>query len=103
AGPQDPRPTLAVAECKALIREQFFMLLIRQEAALAAIPSLLPPDAAQRRKAFAALREVVSARGDVSGEAAERLQQVGRLFGVEAGAAATPSKADSKIRVAKAS
>ncbi len=35
-----------------LVREQFYMLLIDPEAALAAIPSMLPADAKTRRKAF---------------------------------------------------
>jgi hypothetical protein len=38
-----------------------------------------------RRKAFAALRQVLSAAGETCGVAADRLQQVGRLFDVEAG------------------
>ena len=96
----DERPRLTLAQFKALIREQFFMLLIDQDAALAAIPSLLPADAGQRRKAFAALRQVASARGDITGEVAERLQQVGQLFGVDP---ADTSDTEKKIRVAKAS
>src|SRR5262249_40277305 len=76
-----PRPTLA--EFKALMREQFFMLLIDEEATLAAIPALLPEDRELRRKAFAALRQVLSARGDITGEAAARLQRGAGLFGVE--------------------
>jgi hypothetical protein len=98
---QDNGPRLTLAEFKALIREQFFMLLIDQEATLAAIPSLLPADAAQRRKAFSALREVLSARGDLTGEAAERLQQIAGLFGVEANTGISGTA--GKIRVAKAS
>jgi Protein of unknown function (DUF3141) len=76
-----PRPTLA--EFKALLREQYFMLLIDQEATLAAIPALLPSDRELRRKGFAALRQVLSARGEITGEAAERFQRIARLFGVE--------------------
>ena len=34
----------AVAAFKAIVREQFYMLLIDQDAALAAIPSMLPQD-----------------------------------------------------------
>ena len=41
----DGHAALPLAEFKALVREQFFMLLIDQEAALAAIPALLPADA----------------------------------------------------------
>jgi Protein of unknown function (DUF3141) len=76
-----PRPTLA--EFKALLREQYFMLLIDEEATLAAIPALMPPDRELRRKGFAALRQVLSARGEITGEAAERFQRIARLFGVE--------------------
>ena len=75
------RPTLA--EFKALVREQYFMLLIDQEATLAAIPDLLPPDRELRRKALAVLQQVLSARGAIAGEAADRLQHIAGLFGVE--------------------
>jgi hypothetical protein len=77
-----PRPTLA--EFKALIREQFFMLLIDEEAALAAIPDLLPADKELRRKAFAALPEVLSAAGELSGEGLNRLRRIAQLFGLDA-------------------
>jgi hypothetical protein len=40
------------------------MLLIDQEATLAAIPNLLRSDADVRRKAFAALRQMLSAAGE---------------------------------------
>jgi len=38
-----------------------------------------------RRKAFAALRQVIAAVGETSDEATGRLQHVARLFGVETG------------------
>ena len=56
---------MTLAEFKALIREQFLMLLIDQEAALDAIPDMLPADMDARRKGLAALHEVLSARGDI--------------------------------------
>jgi Protein of unknown function (DUF3141) len=80
---QDDRPRPTLAQFKALVREQYFMLLIDQEAALGAIPDLLPSDRQQRRKALAALCQVLSARGEITGEAADRLQRIARLFGVE--------------------
>ena len=55
---------MTLAEFKALIREQFLMLLMDQEATLQAIPDLLPADEDARRKGLAALHEVLSARGD---------------------------------------
>jgi hypothetical protein len=76
-------PRLTLAAFKALVREQYFMLLIDPEATLAAIPDLLPPDDDTRRKAFAVVREVISARGEITGEVAERLARIAQLFGVE--------------------
>jgi hypothetical protein len=84
---------LTLAAFKALVREQYFMLLIDPEAALAAIPDLLPPDDDTRRKAFAVVRQVISARGEIASEVAERLAQIAQLFGVESEAAAVSSLA----------
>jgi hypothetical protein len=102
---EDDRPRLTLAEFKALVREQYYMLLIDQEATLAAIPDLLPSNADLRRKAFAALRQVLSAAGETSGVAADRLQQVGRLFDVGAGPIAdvASNTGAEGITIAKAS
>ena len=69
------------------------MLLIDQEAALAAIPSMLPPDAETRREAFDLIRQVLGARGEFSAEDKKRMSEVARLFGVDAGSAAAPNLA----------
>jgi hypothetical protein len=76
-------PRMSLAEFKMLVREQFFMLLLDRDAALAAIPKLLPENADDCRKAFAAIEDVLSASAEVSGEAAKRLKQVAGLFGLE--------------------
>jgi hypothetical protein len=68
---------------KTLVREQFFMLLLDRDAALGAIPNMLPNDLNQKRAAFAAMREVLSASEDVSGERANRLTRVCGLFGLD--------------------
>jgi hypothetical protein len=78
-----PGTELTLAQFKAMVREQYFMLLLDAEAALAAIPAMLPEDAEERRDAFAAVRQVLAARGEVGGEAAERLERVRKLFGVD--------------------
>lgn len=65
---------------KALVRDQFFMLLIDQEAALAAIPGLLPESPEERRSALAALRRVVQAPGALPAEGARRLDRIAALF-----------------------
>ena len=68
---------------KATVREQFYMLLIDTEAALAAIPSMLPDDIETRSKAFDLISEVLSARGEHSAEDRGRIERVGGLFGVD--------------------
>jgi pimeloyl-ACP methyl ester carboxylesterase len=74
---------MTLPEFKMLVREQFFMLLIDREGALTAIQKLLPEDLNQRRAAFTAIREVLSASGEITGERASRLQRVAALFGVD--------------------
>ncbi len=87
---QDKAQRLTIAEFKALLREQYFMLLIDEDATLAAIPDLLPPDANLRRLGFAALRELVNVRGEPTGETAVRLRRIAELFGAGAEALAGP-------------
>jgi hypothetical protein len=72
---------------KALVREQFNMLLIDPEAALAALPSMLPSDPEIRRTAFGLIKQVLSVRGEMSAQDRSRLNEVGRLFGIEIAAA----------------
>ena len=79
------RSRLSLAEFKALVREQYFMLLIDSEGAIAAISTLLPPDADLRRKACQAIKTVLSAPGEVTGEAAARLRRITQLFAAEVG------------------
>jgi hypothetical protein len=73
---------------KALVREQFNMLLVDEDAALAAIPSMLPEDADARRELFGLVSLALGARGAFSAEDQRRMDEVARLFGVEAGSAA---------------
>src|SRR5437667_5273565 len=81
---KDTGTPLTLAEFKMLVREQFFMLLLDQEGALAAIPKLLPDNASERHAAFKAIREVLSASAAISGEVAKRLKRIAELFGVDA-------------------
>jgi hypothetical protein len=80
-----------LAAFKALAREQFNMLLIDEQATLAAIPAMLPPDQESRRKAFDLIKEVLSARGEFTAEDSKRLDTIARLFGVDAALAAAPN------------
>ncbi len=78
----DKGARLSLAQFKAMVREQFFMLLLVPEASLAAIPKLLPPDKDERRAGLASIRDVLSASAEISGEAATRLDRVTKLFGL---------------------
>ena len=73
---------LTLAEFKAMVREQFFMLLLDREASLAAIPKMLPQSMETRRNGLDAIRGVLSASAELSGEAAARLRRITELFGV---------------------
>ena len=98
---EDGMPRLNLTEFKALIREQYFMLLIDEEAALGAIPDLLPADQQLRQKSLAALTEVLRASGAIVGEAADRLERIAQLFGVDAGAVAFAPMAPKAVRRAR--
>jgi hypothetical protein len=81
----DSGSRLTLTEFKAMVREQFFMLLLDPEASLAAIPKLLPQDKEARRAGLAVVRDVLSASAEISGETAKRLRRVVELFGVSEG------------------
>ena len=73
---------MPIAEFKTLVREQFTILLIDQEAALAAIPSMLPTDVESREKAYDLINQVLSARGELTAEERKRMSEIARLFGL---------------------
>jgi Protein of unknown function (DUF3141) len=82
---EDAASRLTLSQFKTLVREQFFMLLLDQEASLAAIPKMLPPEIRSRRAAVAAVRDVLSIAGEISGETARRLDRLTQLFGIDEG------------------
>ena len=51
------------ADFKALVRDQYQMLRIDEEAALGAIPALLPDALDERREALATIRGIIEASG----------------------------------------
>jgi len=84
---------VSLSAFKAMVREQFYMLLIDPEGALAAIPSMLPADLDVRQKAFDLITEVLRARGELSAEDLTRIQRISELFGAKqrtAGLASSP-------------
>jgi hypothetical protein len=80
---QSGMPQLPLAAFKALVREQYLMLLIDPEGSVAAIPSMLPADPEICRDALDLVKRVLSAHGKLGGDAAERLQQIEGLFRVD--------------------
>jgi len=85
---------LTLADFKTLVREQFFMLLIDQDAALESIPALLPDSTEERDKALGLLRDVIGAAGELTPQIKARLKDVSDLF------ARTPPKSDVSERKA---
>jgi len=80
---RETQSNISLTEFKAIVREQFYMLLLDSEAALSAIPSLLPPESEVRNKALDLIKRVLGARGELSADDRERLQRITRLFGKE--------------------
>jgi hypothetical protein len=72
---------MSMQRLKELVREQYLLLRLDQERAVAAIPRLLDGDTALRRAALAALERVVAAPGDLSDEGRRRLARIAALFG----------------------
>ena len=62
------------------MRRHASLLFAAAVVALAAVPSLLPDSAEERRKALDILREVISAAGDLTPEIRMRLDRVTSLF-----------------------
>ena len=73
---------MPLSDFKALVREQFLILLIDEKAALAAIRSLLPADESVREQAYALVGQLMSARGELSAEDRKRMSEVARFFGL---------------------
>ncbi|MBB4234448.1 DUF3141 domain-containing protein [Rhizobium esperanzae] len=92
---EDGMPAMTLAEFKALIRDQFLMLVIDEKATVAAIPHLLPADEDARRLALSSLRQVLTARGALTGEAEERFQTIVGLFGVSEEPLAGPASLEA--------
>ncbi len=87
---------MPLAQFKAMMREQYFMLVIDSAAAVAAIPDLLPVDARARESALASVEEILRARGDVTDGAAQRLAEIADLFAIEKASTATAARGRGK-------
>jgi pimeloyl-ACP methyl ester carboxylesterase len=74
---------MSLSDFKRLVREQFYMLLLDEKAAVDAIPTMLPADQATRIKAFDIVQQVLSAKGSLSADDQKRLKEVAKLFSLD--------------------
>lgn len=82
---RDAHPTqrqMSIEAFKALVRQQYLMLVVDEAAAVEAIPRLLPEADAERQAAFDALRGVIEASGPLDPARAERMQRLAAFFGL---------------------
>lgn len=80
---QTDRNRRSLAAFKAMIRDQFFMLLIDREAAIQAIPELLPEDSKARHQAIELIKQVITSSAALPPEGEIRLREIAALFEVE--------------------
>ncbi len=71
---------LTLVQFKELVKEQYLMLRIDQERAIAAVPKLLPRDTAERYTALGVIHRVASAASEPTGETKTRLARIETLF-----------------------
>ena len=76
-------PGVTLGRYKALVRQQWAMLTHDQQAALNALPRLLPADADERRQLFDEMTAVIIAAGELDGEAKRRFDEIKALFDVK--------------------
>jgi pimeloyl-ACP methyl ester carboxylesterase len=75
-------PGKPMAELKKAIRNQSLLMRLDQERAVAAIPNILPLDPEERVQAFSAVRQIVTAPGQLGAEGKRRLKRIEQLFDI---------------------
>ena len=71
---------VGLARFKEIVKEQYLILLLDAERAIAALPKLLPVNRRQCEEALALVRRVLAARGPLPEEGRRRLERVEALF-----------------------
>jgi hypothetical protein len=71
---------ISLSTFKAIVREQFWLLRVDEEKALASIPKLLPDDPQACADMLENMRQVIAATGQPSNEVKERLRRIENLF-----------------------
>jgi pimeloyl-ACP methyl ester carboxylesterase len=75
---------MSVTLFKAILRDQYLMLQVDEEAAMRDLPLLLPAEPEARAAALGIVRQVAGATGTLSGDGAARLERVAAMFGPQA-------------------
>ena len=78
AHPAEERRSLT--ELKEIFKEQFLLVHLDEERALATLPALLPRSAEKRRAGLDLLHRMIAARGALPKEGSRRLEQIQALF-----------------------
>lgn len=71
---------IGFAKFKEVVKEQYLILLLDTERAIAALPTLLPNDRRQRDDGLAQVRRVLASRGVLPEEGGRRLERIESLF-----------------------
>jgi len=75
-----PAKRIGFAKFKDVVKEQYLILLLDTERAIAALPKLLPDDRRQCEEALALVHRVLASRGALPEEGSRRLERVETLF-----------------------
>jgi pimeloyl-ACP methyl ester carboxylesterase len=71
---------VGLAKFKQIVKEQYLILLLDPEQAIAALPKLLPANRRQCEEALSLVRRVLAARGPLPEEGRRRLERVEAIF-----------------------
>ena len=75
-----PAKRVGFARFKEIVKEQYLILLVDAERAIAVLPKLLPNDRRQCEEALALVGRVLAARGALPEECNERLERIEAMF-----------------------
>jgi len=75
-----PAKRVGFVRFKEIVKEQYLILLLDAERAVAALPKLLPDDRQQRQEALGLVRRVLAARGALPEEGSRRLDRIETIF-----------------------
>ncbi|MBV8092683.1 MAG: DUF3141 domain-containing protein [Acetobacteraceae bacterium] len=75
-----PQGRMPLVRLKEVLKEQFLIMMLSEERAIAALPKLLPKERAQRDAMLTALRRVIAAKGELPEGGKQRLARIEPLF-----------------------